>query len=269
MEQLNRRIPAADMAGKLTVFAIPLVLIIGLVALKLASWRLYWRVAAVEDGPVEYLTGAVYLGACFVALLASKEFFQTERSLLGALYAVLAAGCFFVAMEEISWGQRILGIDTPPALEEINHQGELNLHNIAGRWKLHAVYIFVGACGAFAWLLVPRNIETRFRGIVDYVVPPWWLMLYFLPTFLLYTYYDYLSPVLVGAFGEAWGWDSREGGGRFMISKDQEPVEFIMSLGFLCFVAYTRKRQLRSKPGDPSQRTPRAIKANVSQPAPV
>ena len=39
---------------------------------------------------------------------------------------------FFIAFgEEISWGQRILGIETPESLEGINDQGETNLHNLS------------------------------------------------------------------------------------------------------------------------------------------
>ena len=38
---------------------------------------------------------------------------------------------FFVGLgEEISWGQRILNIETPEAIKEINAQGELTIHNL-------------------------------------------------------------------------------------------------------------------------------------------
>ncbi|MCB1121119.1 MAG: hypothetical protein KJT03_06205 [Verrucomicrobiae bacterium] len=36
----------------------------------------------------------------------------------------------FGAGEEISWGQRIFGFETPPAIREINGQDEFNVHNI-------------------------------------------------------------------------------------------------------------------------------------------
>lgn len=38
----------------------------------------------------------------------------------------------FVAMEEVSWGQRLFHWDTPPFLEDLNLQGETNIHNIFG-----------------------------------------------------------------------------------------------------------------------------------------
>ncbi|MFQ5634753.1 MAG: hypothetical protein ACE5G3_05430, partial [Gammaproteobacteria bacterium] len=38
--------------------------------------------------------------------------------------------CLFVAMEEISWGQRIIGYRPPAYFLELNYQQELNIHNI-------------------------------------------------------------------------------------------------------------------------------------------
>lgn len=41
------------------------------------------------------------------------------------------AGVFFVAAaEEVSWGQRIFGIETPNLIKEVNVQKELTLHNL-------------------------------------------------------------------------------------------------------------------------------------------
>lgn len=46
------------------------------------------------------------------------------------MWALIAAVVAFLALEEISWGQRMLGLSTPEALSRVNIQGELNLHNI-------------------------------------------------------------------------------------------------------------------------------------------
>ena len=43
---------------------------------------------------------------------------------------------FILAGEEESWGQRLLGIETPPSISEINAQHETNLHNLTA---LHAI----------------------------------------------------------------------------------------------------------------------------------
>ena len=38
--------------------------------------------------------------------------------------------CFIVAMEEISWGQRLLGYRPPAYFLEYNYQQEFNFHNV-------------------------------------------------------------------------------------------------------------------------------------------
>jgi hypothetical protein len=45
-------------------------------------------------------------------------------------YLGLALLFLFGAGEEISWGQRIFNIETPPSLQEINEQDEITVHNI-------------------------------------------------------------------------------------------------------------------------------------------
>lgn len=83
-------------------------------------------VFAREDGLVEYGT-AILLAAGGGALAALAIRVGGYRRWLLALYAlafVLAAG------EEISWGQRIFGIESSEFFLEHNRQGETNLHNL-------------------------------------------------------------------------------------------------------------------------------------------
>ena len=50
------------------------------------------------------------------------------------VYLGLAVLFLFGAGEEISWGQRILGFQTPEPLSEVNRQEEFNLHNLSA-WE--------------------------------------------------------------------------------------------------------------------------------------
>ncbi len=80
-----------------------------------------------EDGFVEYLTSVFYFLASGLFLFANKK-----HRFKNMFFWFLAAMCFAIGGEEISWGQRIFGIETPSNLGSINVQQELNLHNING-----------------------------------------------------------------------------------------------------------------------------------------
>lgn len=82
-----------------------------------------------EDHVVEWLQFALCL---FSAVAAGVALWQLQFSprVAAAFLLLLALGCFFLAGEEISWAQRVIGIETPPALAEANRQSETNLHNI-------------------------------------------------------------------------------------------------------------------------------------------
>jgi len=68
-------------------------------------------------------------------ILARKTLDKTWVSLVKQLvYLGLAVLFFFGAGEEISWGQRILGFETPETLSEVNRQEEFNLHNLSA-WE--------------------------------------------------------------------------------------------------------------------------------------
>lgn len=81
-----------------------------------------------EDAIVEYLGAlfwAIAWGVCAYRLIKG----QRQPLLLLVMWMVLA----FVFMgEEVSWFQRILGFGTPDAFEDINAQGEFNVHNLEG-----------------------------------------------------------------------------------------------------------------------------------------
>jgi hypothetical protein len=111
----------------------------------------------VEDGAVEYLTAALFLVAA-VAFSAAA----VVRAARKLWVLPLAAACFLVAGEEVSWGQRLRGVGTPGALAEVNVQGETNLHNIEGVHGIVRAVSVVVLVTLFA--LLPLAAQ-RFRAV--------------------------------------------------------------------------------------------------------
>ena len=79
-----------------------------------------------EDCWAEYATFMTW-GIAFCSMVWAL---LKHRDLRRPGLVLLALGAFFVAMEEISWGQRILGLQSSTFLVERNRQGEVNLHNL-------------------------------------------------------------------------------------------------------------------------------------------
>lgn len=99
-----------------------------------------------DIGPVEYGT-ALFFGVSAVLLtLAGLRVFGWN----GAVYLGAAIVCFFVAGEEISWGQWIFHWQTPEALAAVNLQHETNLPNLVNP----RVYDLVYAIAGFAFLAI-------------------------------------------------------------------------------------------------------------------
>lgn len=72
--------------------------------------------------------------------LARKTLDNSWISLVKKLvYLGLALLFFFGAGEEISWGQRLLGFQTPEPLSQVNRQEEFNLHNLSA-WEASSFF---------------------------------------------------------------------------------------------------------------------------------
>ncbi|MCI5211107.1 MAG: hypothetical protein D3910_20495 [Candidatus Electrothrix sp. ATG2] len=75
-----------------------------------------------------------------------------------------------MAGEEISWGQRIMEIETIEIMKQINVQGENNLHNLFGYFADHA---FIGAIFMFGFVLpVLANRNLFIRQLCDFIGLP-------------------------------------------------------------------------------------------------
>lgn len=138
-----------------------------------------------EDRLLEWGQFAAYAVAVVFGLAAALLLFRAERRLAAAFYVLVALGCLFVAGEEISWGQRIFGLETPQTLEEINRQEEITVHNVTsieGLFKLGELIVgFAASVGV--WILLWKrsgNLSERERIFV----PPLFLTTVFFGIFV-------------------------------------------------------------------------------------
>ncbi len=181
-----------------------------------------------EDRVVENLQFVAFFLSSLIFFKLAVENVKKDK-LFGLFYFIGFLSLFFVAGEEISWGQRILGFETPEQLAERNYQKEFTFHNVDFIHKLlHYIYILIGLIGGGAWILIPKKIIKKNR-ILKRFIPPWPLTFYFLLTAFVY--------FLV------WVVDIRRDF-RFIYWKDQEPAELLLSFGFLFYGLFIWKKPL-------------------------
>ncbi len=158
----------------------------------------------------EYLEWASF----WAFLLAAAAFVRGAQVIRGAatafpwfLYGV-ALFCFVVAMEEISWGQRLLGYRPPVYFLEHNYQQELNIHNVIETdYRKLALMLVIAGYGIVLPVLARLPVAKDWLARVGVVVPPVALLPSFGAALVLYLWYP--------------------------ISYSGEWVEMILGLGFL------------------------------------
>ena len=82
-----------------------------------------------ENRPVELLTFIMALWAAFESLKLTQKCSRKNYKLAMLFYLCFSFLFFFLAMEEISWGQHFFKFTTPEFWRIRNAQDELNLHN--------------------------------------------------------------------------------------------------------------------------------------------
>jgi len=170
----------------LILFIFPIMVWSGALVLKLYEKRVYgWLVK--EDGLVEYVSALFYLVACLLSLFVYGNL-RHHRHLkhIALLFLTLSIGLGFIFGEELSWGQRILGVETPEFISQYNQQNEINIHNTLNSQLVHMGYIIIGLYGMVGFHLVGKRIDGIIPQFSEWCLPRPSLALYFFPTFLVY-----------------------------------------------------------------------------------
>lgn len=167
--------------------AIAAAFVVACVAMALRAPELYAR-AMQEDRFIEWAS-VVAFGCAGVAGLARAV---KERRAFDGLVALFL---LFVAGEEMSWGQRLLGITPPAYFLENNAQQELNLHNFANalggpKWPFvvvlagYAIVLPLAAYGARRWPVAARALER-----IGATPPPGGAIAWFVAAIALFVWY--------------------------------------------------------------------------------
>jgi hypothetical protein len=145
-----------------------------------------------EGGISEWWSVATYLVASGLAGAAAWALWATRHTKLRYFYMVIAVVFFLGAMEEISWGQRLVGWGTPEAFSEINFQDETTIHNVNFANNVIFEVLFWGsALGMVGGLW---RLTANLRGLND-------RMRLFLPSL---TMAPALLMIMVWRTGELW-----------------------------------------------------------------
>ena len=105
-----------------------------------------------EDSWAEFGTFVFWLFTFFALIWGLVKYPDFRKP--GHVMFALAA--FFMAMEEVSWGQRIFQLETPGFFATHNYQKELSLHNFARSGQ------YYGYIGPLLWS--DRSIHKKSRG---------------------------------------------------------------------------------------------------------
>ncbi len=85
---------------------------------------------AVEDGFIEWMTILPLLAAMVISLKRLIRLYSNRHWLFSLTLLGIAAFSFFAAGEELSWGQRLFGLESSSFFQKNNSQHETNIHNL-------------------------------------------------------------------------------------------------------------------------------------------
>lgn len=207
------------MASKIIIFCSPIILSILFIFLRVSMGNQAWKQMNTEGGFIEYGTSLAFLLAAIFAFPIGKFFLANQNKVLGYLYYLISAGGFLIGMEEISWGQKLIGFESSEFFQNYNSQEEITLHNLI--WVneyLDKGLMFFALVAGISWLIFKLISKTKNNYQAKFIIPPWFLASFFMISFLFFYLVEYV---------EIW---------NTTIENFQESIELIFSLGCLCFI---------------------------------
>lgn len=113
-----------------SILSMVFVLIISGLILSFTHQDFFLNHYIAEDGFIEWLTVIGLLFGSGVCFTRAKRLYKIRGFLFSLFTITLGILMILAAGEEISWGQRIFGIESTDFFKENNSQEELNFHNL-------------------------------------------------------------------------------------------------------------------------------------------
>lgn len=145
-----------------------------------------------EDWP--FYRNAIFIKATLQIIAAiffikiALHYYHHKQILPMIIAAAVSFVLFFIAGEEFSWGQRLVGWNTPDFLIENNEQGEFNLHNLSTQLFQNSLY-FAGwllliALPFWSNLIKRALTKLKLKQFTNWLPEPYFIML-FAPAFAI------------------------------------------------------------------------------------
>ena len=228
----DSRLWGLSLRDALVLAAIPILIMLGMIAAVRIPDLFVWITA--ENSLMEWLQFLLIFASSLIFARLSLRLLQGRQTMGGLLCLGMALGAFFVAGEELAWGQHIFGWSTPEALEAVNVQQETTLHNIS---SAHAFFVYAVMLAGFYGSITPilKALwwdKTQTSILSGLLIPPLCLV----PAFFMPFGYRFSRLVL--------GVDDLLPHLLFQITKFSEVSELCLYFGVASF-AWLNLRQIR------------------------
>ncbi|KUK79653.1 MAG: hypothetical protein XD95_0227 [Microgenomates bacterium 39_7] len=145
------------------VFLSPIIGFIALMLIRVWPFDFFLKFIE-EDNFIEYAQFFVLLsGSLWIGYYSLKAKRKSKKSTF-IICLLMALSLFFVAGDEISWGQRIAGLETPETIAQHNRQNEITIHNLEiVSWMPGWVYLIISWLGILSRpiVIIISKINTK------------------------------------------------------------------------------------------------------------
>ena len=180
-----------------------------------------------EDGIIETSSALLLVCAAVLLLFHAIRAFQSKQLIISGLLFLAGILCIVFAGEEISWGQRMLYIESNDFMKQHNWQGEMNFHNLQTD-----IFNIAFHAGAFMFLVIMPLFRATFLRLFR------WARMLALTAFIAPRWIAYPSFLLIGMLDPRF---------IFLVEKPWAAAcyLFILSVGIvaLLVVAYRAQQQ--------------------------